>query len=347
MNGVKMKNTALLALFALSLPLLAMAQSLTNPGVSPGPGVRYATDAYPGFDCEEDDINPQRKEPKWFSFLNGPDRDNPADQFAYCENLVAEAHESKAAKQFDALVREWPTSPEASRAQLRLAELKLKAFDSEQAFKEYRYLLDFYALECDYDAVAQKLYKIANLMRDEGKRIVFFRFKNTVDVRRAFEAAVLRAPGASWAAQALLTIASLREEEGKWNEAIKVYENLGNIYPDTQEAKKAILLEARARMKVLRDCEYNRARSVDTHDFLKQALLSCQEESVVEIKELLDEVSALLEREAFLAAEFYDSKMRTARSAINAYEKFLSEYPNGKYAPLVASRLEELKGSTK
>jgi outer membrane protein assembly factor BamD (BamD/ComL family) len=35
--------------------------------------------------------------------------------------------------------------------------------------------------------------------------------------------------------------------------------------------------------------------------------------------------------------------MRTRRSAIAAYEDFLSKYPRGKYAEEVRKRLEELK----
>lgn len=325
----------------------AGAQNISNPGVSPGPGMRYATDAYPGFDCEEDVLSPEKKSPKWFSWINGPNRDTPAEQFSYCESLAADGNESKAAKHFDALVRQWPDSPEAPKAQMRLAELRLKELDSEEAFREYRYMLDFYALQCDYDAIAEKLYKIATLMRDEGKTIVFFRFKNSVDVRRAFEAAVLRAPGAAWAPAAMLTIGDLREEEGKWTEAVKVYENLRNIHSGSPEAKKAVLLEARARMTVLRQREYNRDRAQDTRDFLRQAMIACEEDAVTEIKELLDEVSVLLENESYLAAKFYDSKMRTARSAVNAYEKFLAEYPDGRFAPVVKARLEELKGVSK
>lgn len=342
-----MRKSTLLLLFVTPVAYVAGAQNMSNPGVSPGPGMRYATDAYPGFDCEDDVLSPEKKSPKWFSWINGPNRDTPAEQFAYCESLAAEGDESKAAKHFDALVRQWPDSAQAPKAQMRLAELRLKELDSEEAFREYRYMLDFYALECNYDAIAEKLYKIATLMRDEGKAIIFFRFKNTVDVRRAFEAAVLRAPGAQWAPAAMLTIADLREEEGKYSEAVKVYENLRNIHSGSPEAKKAVFLEARSRMTVLRQCEYNRDRALDTRDFLKQAMISCEEESIMQIKEFLDEVSSLLENEAYQAAKFYDSKMRTVRSAVNAYEKFLAEYPEGAFAPVVKARLEELKGGSK
>lgn len=342
---VKIKKSSVALLVAFAVFSGVGAQNL--PGVSPGPGMRYATDAYPGFDLEEDALSPEKKTPKWFSWINGPVRDNPSDQFSYCEDLVRGGDESKAARQFDALVRAWPDAPEAPEAQLRLAELRLRDMDSEEAFREYMYMLDFYALRCDYDAVAEKLYKIAAFMRDEGKTIVFFRFKNTVDVRRAFEAAVLRAPGAGWAPAAMLAIGELREEEGRYTEAVKVYENLRNIHAGTPEAGKAVAKEAYARMKVLRDRGYNRARLEDTYGYLKYAATACDGQDASGIGELLDETGAALEREAYLAAAFYDSRMRTTRSAVDAYGKFLEKYPDGRYAPAVRARLEELKGTLK
>ena len=96
-------------------------------------------------------------------------------------------------------MREWPASAEAPKAQLRLAEILMEREDDlSAAFSEYRYLADFYSFRCDYNAVVDRMYEIAGRMRDEGKTIVFFRFRNTVEVRRAYECCVLRAPGARW-----------------------------------------------------------------------------------------------------------------------------------------------------
>jgi hypothetical protein len=35
--------------------------SVQHPGVGPGSSVRYATDAYPGFDNDDENVNPSRK----------------------------------------------------------------------------------------------------------------------------------------------------------------------------------------------------------------------------------------------------------------------------------------------
>ena len=325
---------------------LAAVASAETPGLGPGlPNARYATDAYPGFDCEEDDVKPERKEPRWFQFITGPKCENAADQFAYCQELVKEENWSKACRQLDALVRNWPTAPEAWKAQRQMADIRLeKLGDTEDAFADYRYLLDFYSSQCDYAATADRLHDVAGVMKLEGKEIMFVRFANTVDVRRAYEMCVLRAPGASWVPDAMLVIASLREEEGKYTEAIKVYENLRNLYPDSAEAKSAVVREAAVRMIVLNDHGYNRARAQDTVDFMKMALLCCRPDDVAVIQGHLDAAQRLLEDEAYRGACFYDSATRTKRSAINAYEQFLRDYPQSEHADEIKSRIEALKG---
>jgi len=336
-------------LFAAATVLSSPAVGQVNQvGAGPGPGTRYATDAYPGFDREEEIGAPSRKDPKWFSWINGPNRENATEQLAYCRELMAEENWSKAVKHLDALVREWPTAPEAPVAQQLLAEVcRDRLLDFEEAHRAYMYLLDFYSLQCDYAKVSDLMYAAAGLMRQEGKTIVFFRFDNTVDVRRAYEACVLRAPGAAWAPQAMLTIGELREDEGKFLEAIKVYENLVNIHGDTPEAKVAILRQANVRMIVLREHGYNRERGRDTIDFLRLALKTCDVKDVEQIREFLNEAQALLEEETYRAACFYDSKTRTVRSALQAYESFLRDYPDSVHAEDVKGRIEKLKGQEK
>ena len=329
----------------------ALASSaLAEPGVSPGPGIRYATDAYPGFDSEDDMIKPAKKEPRWFGFINGPACDTAADQLAYCASCLKDGSWRAARRGFDSLVREWPASPEAAKAQKALADLYLEHYlEYENAFVEYRYLLDFYSLQCDYDAVARQMYKTAEALRDEGKRIMFFRFANTVDVRRTYEALVLRAPGAAFVPQALLTIGSLREDEGRWEKAVQVYENLRNLHPRTAESKIATHREANARMQIIRDTEYNRARNLDTAEFLKLAIASgtAGDEHLQDLRDWQAEIEKLMEGEAYRAAKFYDSRTRTRRSAINAYERFLADYPASQYAPEARRRVFELQQEAK
>ena len=343
-----MKVSRIMAAAVAGVSFSALAQSASPSTSTVNNNARYATDAYPGFDNEEEIVKPERKEPRWFSFFTGPKRDAAADQFAYCQELAKDGDFAKAARQLDALVREWPTAPEAWKAQKQLADIQLGELrDYEEAFKSYRYLLDFYSLQCDYAAIADRLYEVAGILKIEGKEIMFVRFENTVDVRRAYETCVLRAPGAKWVPEAMLTIAALREHDGQLSEAIRVYENLRNLHPDVAEAKTAVSREAGARMSLLRDHDYNRARCRDTIDFMRLALRTCDPADAQTIRGYLEEAQGLIAEEAYRGARFYDSNTRTKRSAVNAYENFLKDYPDSAHADEVRARLEQLKGESK
>ena len=349
MSNVKSIRYLVAAAVALGVALPLVAFDHPTPGNGPGVnGARYATDAYPGFDSEDEMIKPERKEPRWFQFITGPDCGNAKDQLAHCVELIRAEDYAKARKQLDALVRNWPTASEAPKAQQALADLcftQLK--DYEDAFAEYRYLLDFYSLQCDYGKIADRLYQVAGVLKIEGKEVMFVRFANTVDVRRAYETCILRAPGATWVPEAMLVIAGLREDEGKNIEAIQVYENLRNLYAGSDEAKVALAREAGVRMDVLREHAYNRARCRDTIDFLELARRDCRAEDAETIQGYLTEAKGQLENEAYEGAKFYDSSTRTRRSAVRAYERFLSDYPTSAHADEVRARIEELKGDGK
>ncbi|MCR5413647.1 MAG: tetratricopeptide repeat protein [Kiritimatiellae bacterium] len=313
--------------------------------VSVGPGTHYATDAYPGFDSESGIVEPDQKSPGFFSWWSGPKMTTPADQLAWARELEANEKYGKARDAYEALVAEWPASAEAPVAQQAIADLLYgKTFDYIEAFEEYKYLLDFFSSRCDYDAIARRMYDTACEMRRAGKTVFFVPFANTTDVRRAFECVVLHAPGASYAPEALLTIAELREDEGLWEKAIEVYETLRNIHAGTPEAVLALGREAKARMKVLRDHEYNRARAMDTMGFLAMARKTNRDSALAaDLDRWYAETSAHFEDEAFAAAKFYDSKTRTRRGAVSAYEKFLREYPASRHAGEARERLRELQ----
>ena len=103
MFGVKAVKI-LVCIGAVAVASLAFAQA---SGASPGVGAaRYATDAYPGFDTEDENVKPERKDPHWWWWMcGGPARETAADQFAYCRELVKEESYSKARSQLDNLDR--------------------------------------------------------------------------------------------------------------------------------------------------------------------------------------------------------------------------------------------------
>ena len=77
------------------------------------------------------------------------------------------------------------------------------------------------------------------------------------------------------------------------------------------------------------------------------ALQSCRPEDIAAIRAYLESALGLMEDEAYREACFYDSATRTRRSAVNAYEQFLKDYPQSAHAEGVRARIAELKGMEK
>ena len=301
----------------------------------------YATDAYPGFDGLDERSRPEKKDKSWFNWV---DRATPAEQYALAEELEAAGSLRKARRVCDALVREWPASAEAPRAQLRLAKIYAREKDYDNALEELEYLLDFYPGEVSYIELVEYLYQLTNLMVKEKKTMFGFSFTSDNIVRQHYESVVRRAPRASYVPEAMLKIADLRVQNDQYEEAVQVYNQLVMKFPRTTEAEIAVYLQGKSRMWLCRRLAYNIPRCVDTQKYLKMMIAEHpRHDRIDEMKEWLAELEQHLEADAYRRAKFYDSKQRTPHAAAAAWERFLKEYPLSPHADEVRARIETLK----
>ncbi len=333
---------AVLGFLALALFDLQAAQTKRVAGSGIGGNSPYATDAYPGFDGLDDLPKPEKKETSWFLHVS---RDTPAEQFAYAQQMESEGSLRAARRGYDALVREWPASPEAPKAQLALAMVWAKKYqDYDEAFEALEYMLDFYPRECDYLELVNYEYQLVNLMVREKKTFLGFSFTSTRVCRQHYESIVRRAPGASYVPEAMLKIADLREQESQYEEAVQVYATLVSKFPLTPEARVATHLEAKARMWLCRRLSYNIPRCKDTASFIAMALTRFPDlEEAEELKTWREELLQHMAEDAYQKAKFYDTKQRTRHAALTAWERYLKEYPESAHAEEARARIEELK----
>ena len=59
----------------------------------------------------------------------------------------------------------------------------------------------------------------------------------------------------------------------------------------------------------------------------------------------LAELSDYLAEDAWARARFYDTKLRTRRAAVAAYERFVAEHPDSSHADEARARIARLKDS--
>ena len=337
-----MKRFLLMAtILAAGIVCAAPGHRVVGSGI--GGNSPYATDAYPGFDGLDDLPKPERREKSWFLHVA---RDTPIEQFAYAKELAENNDFKKACKMCDALVREWPASPEAPQAQLMYAMLLAKSLeDYDEAFEQLDYLLDFYPRDCAYAELVEYQYKLANLMVREKKTFLGMSFTSTRILRQHYEMIVRRAPGAKYVPEAMLKIADLREQEQQYEEAVLVYAALMSRFPSSPEARVAAYLQAKARMWLVRRLAYNLSRCKDTASYLQMTLKRLPDHpQAEEMKTWLGELKSYMAEDAYVRAKFYDSRQRTSHAAAAAYERFLEEYPDSAHAEEVSRRLDELRG---
>ena len=330
------------AILAAGIVCAAPGHRVVGSGI--GGNSPYATDAYPGFDGLDDLPKPERREKSWFLHVA---RDTPAEQFAYAKELAENNDFKKACKMCDALVREWPASPEAPQAQLMYAMLLAKSLeDYDEAFEQLDYLLDFYPRACAYAELVEYQYKLANLMVREKKTFLGMSFTSTRVLRQHYEMIVRRAPGAKYVPEAMLKIADLREQDQQYEEAVLVYAALMSRFPSSPEARVAAYLQAKARMWLVRRLAYNLPRCKDTASYLQLTLKRLPDHpQAEEMKTWLDELKSYMAEDAYVRAKFYDSRQRTPHAAAASYERFLEEYPDSAHAEEVSRRLDELRGA--
>lgn len=328
---------------AMSVAMAVTAAPMRNvAGAGMGGNSPYATDAYPGFDGLDEIPRPERREKSWFLSVK---RDTAAEQYKMAEELESLGEYKDAAKAFDALVREWPASPEAPRAQLRYATLLASKLDEyEDAFDQLEYLLDFYPKDCPYLEIVEKEYQLVNLMLKTRKSFLGFSFLSNRLVRQHYESIVRRAPGASYVPEAMLRIADLREQDSHYEEAVKVYASLASKFPQSDAARVAAYLEAKARMWLCRRLAYNIPRCKDTMGYLKLTQKRLPDlDQIDELKTWEEELTVYLAEDAFKRAQFYDARQRTRHAAIAAWEQYLRDYPNSAHEQDVRARIAQLQ----
>lgn len=301
----------------------------------------YATDHFDGFDVVDNEERIPQKERSFWYIL---EEDTPAAQLKYAEKAEKNGSLGKARRGYEALVREWPTSPEAVRAQLRLAEVLEKEGSYADAFDEYQYLLVHYAGNCPYDEILDRQFRIANYLLHNNTSMFGWALSGLSSIRERFETIVRNAPRSSKAPEAMLIIGGIREEEDERKEAIQVYDGLLNRFPKSEQAGQAAFLSARCRHELAMRETDNEQRCREALAFTRALLQRRpnhpQKNQLVAWQK---ELENLLLEQNYRMAVFYDSRQRSLQASKIAYQRFLKEFGKSKYAPEVKRRLEALE----
>ena len=331
-------NKTQLAAFLLGAAVLSVgAQTGRMSGANQG----YATDKFEGFEAVDNDERlPQKEKSMWYSVSEK----TAEKQLAYAVKREGEGRSRSARKGYEALIREWPTAPQAATAQLNLAHLYETLVKFDKAFDEYQYLVTYYAGNCPYNEVLDRQFRIANYLLHNNRSMFGWLLNGMGPIRERFEQIVRNAPRSAIAPEAMLIIGSIRVSENELEEAIKVYDGILNRFPDSPQASSSAYLAAKCRHDLAVKLSNNETRCREALSFSKAVLARLpnhpQKEQMVQWQ---SELTALLIEQSYQQAVFYDTRQRNATAAKAAYRRFLTEFSDSKYAQPVRNRLAELE----
>jgi outer membrane protein assembly factor BamD len=254
------------------------------------------------------------------------------------------------------VVRVWPLSDYAPKAQYLVARCYEAKGQQERAFKEYQSLLEKHPKVVNYQEILQRQYEIANLYLG-GK---WFKLWNYVPIPGWLSAAMDRTaemyakivkngPYSEVGPQAQLKIGAAREKQGRseYPVAVKAYQLAADRYHDRpQVASDAIFRAGLVCQKESQSAEYDQgAAGQAIAMFTDFIALYPNDPRVPEAQKIIGAIKLEQARGSFEIAKFYE-RYKKWNGAMIYYNEVQVLDPNSPYAAIARQRLDELKRRT-
>jgi outer membrane protein assembly factor BamD len=250
----------------------------------------------------------------------------------------------KAAKR---VIKKWPLSDYAPKAQYYIGRCYEARKMDEKAFKEYQKLIEKYPKLDNFDDVLLRQYEITT--RFLGGQwfklwgyIPFFpSMEKTADM---YEKIIKNGPYSPLAPKAQMNIGLAREKQKDYPLAVKAYERAADRYNDQKEiAANALFKEAMAYNKQAKTADYDQSVSGQAiATFTDFMTLYPDDPRVPECQKLIVSLRTEQANGSYRIARFYEKRKRWS-GALVYYNEVLVKDPNSKNAAIARERIEALK----
>jgi outer membrane protein assembly factor BamD len=266
-------------------------------------------------------------------------------QMSKAEQFESEGDTGRALGAYKGLVRKFPGSLTAPKAQLKVGQLLEGAGDAEAAFDAYGKYISKYPRGDDFDTAVGGQFRIAKLFL-EGERKKVFGVKTFSSMERAqtmFEAVVKNAPFSKYAAQAQFYAAQSLERQGKTAEALTAYEAVISRYPGDPIAADAQYQIGYVYFKQRQDGVNDPAVATKARDALDDFIARYpNSEKVPQAKENLAALSSGRTKGLLEVAKFYD-KTKNYKAAVIYYNNIIKQDAGSEDAAYAKQRIQELR----
>lgn len=287
----------------------------------------------------------ERAKTRWFRLLR-PRMSDPSAQLAYADQLWDGGRKRGARRQYRALVRYWPSAPEAPHAQYAYARALEYRNRKTRALDEYETLMTRYMGMFPHKKVLERIFDMgeAVMERRRGRFLIFPGFHAPERAIPFFEAVVEYGPRWKRAPEAQMNIARIKNAIDRPEEAVFAYDRVELRYPRSPFVEEAAFGKARALYEIARDYP----NDIDSGETALHALglfirNHPDSDHVEEARSLLRNQYRELARLNYQKARYYDRIARRPRAAITTYERFLEEFPDTEWSTHAQQRLEILR----
>ncbi|HYE30323.1 MAG TPA: tetratricopeptide repeat protein [Methylomirabilota bacterium] len=245
------------------------------------------------------------------------------------------------------VVRTWPFSDYAPKAQYLVGRCYEEKKQDEKAFKAYQKLIESYPKVENYNEVLDRQFVIAT--RFLGGQwfklwgVVPF-FPSMDKTSEMYQKVIKNGPYSPIAPQAQMSIGTAREKQENYDLAVKAYETAADRYHDRQKvASDALYKAGLAYHKQAKEAEYDQSiagQAIATFtDFMT---LYPEDARVAEAQKIIADLRTEQARGSYIIAQFYEKK-KQLDGALVYYNEVLVKDPQSKYAQLARERIEAIK----
>jgi outer membrane protein assembly factor BamD len=280
-------------------------------------------------------------------------RPRAKDQLDVAEQAFTNKNYSVTLHAAHRIVRVWPLSDYAPRAEYLIGRCLEVDGKDEAAFNAYQAIIQKYPHSGSYEEVLQRQYEIANRFL-AGE---FFRLWGTIPLYRSmdetaklFSTIVTNGPYSGVAPHAQLRIGTAREKQKNYPDAVKAYETAADRYYNQPViASDALYREGIAYQKQASTAEYDQgtaAQAIAAYtDFIT---LFPDDKRVLDAQKAIVALKTQQVEGNFKVAQFYEqNKVLNAEQRRNGalvyYNEVLQLDPNSPFAAQARQRIEQLK----
>jgi outer membrane protein assembly factor BamD len=277
-------------------------------------------------------------------------RTRAKDQLDVAQSAFDRKEYNLALKAARRVVKVWPLSDYAPRAQYFVGRCYEAKGDDQRAFSEYQKILEKYPRSENVKEVLGRQYEIANrfLAGQWFKLWGYIPFFPSMDKTAGmFEKIVTSGPYSDVAPQAQLKIGAAREKQSHYPDAVKAYELAADRYHDRpQIAADALFKASLAYEHEAATAEYDQSTAGQAIATLTDFItLYPDEPRVPAAQKIIARLKGEQAHGNFEIAKFYE-KSRKWNGALVYYNEALLRDPNSPYAAEARQRLDAIKKRT-